>query len=556
LSTNCFIKFKASVENISLPKKFTFPFYYEPHPLALIASKELQEYLENQTEIEHNFGLNSNREELVIGKMFGILVVKNQNNELGYLAAFSGRLAETNYHENFVPPVYDILHKDGVFRTAEKELNKINEEVIALENNLKYLKLKKALSKLHENFVADIITERDRLRTRRNKRRALFKSIKNTLSVKELEAYQNKINQEGINSKFYIDELTQHWENKIEKFNQVISPYQSRIDYLKKYRKEKSAETQHQLFLNFKFLNINKEEKSLLDIFSKIAPPGGAGECAAPKLLQYAFLNDLTPITMAEFWWGAPPKSEIKKHKQFYPSCIGKCEPILSHMLKGIELDDNPLVINQATEKEIEYIYEDDDIIIINKPNELLSVPGKKITDSVYSRIVAKYKSLTGPVIVHRLDMSTSGVMILAKTKPAYKILQQQFINRSIKKRYVALLEGIIKEKKGIIDLPLRVDIYDRPKQLVCYEHGRSALTHWEVIEIKENKTRIYLYPVTGRTHQLRVHCAFTDGLNTPILGDDLYGLKQDRLYLHAETIVFNHPTTNKKMKFSVKPKF
>ena len=556
MSTNCFIKFKTSVENISLPEKFNFPFYYEPHPLAFIASKELQEYLESQTVIEHNFGLESGRDELIIGKMFGVLVVKNQSNEIGYLAAFSGRLAETNYHENFVPPVYDILDEQGVFRTAERELNIINEKVITLENDTIYLNLKSELAKLLDKFDTEINSEKNRLRIRRNKRRATFKSVKDSLTEEGLEIYQAKINQEGINSKFYIDELTEHWQNKIEEFSQSIKPIQSKIDYLKKYRKEKSAETQHQLFLNFKFLNINKEEKSLLDIFNKIAPPGGAGECAAPKLLQYAFLNNLTPITMAEFWWGAPPKSEIKKHKQFYPSCIGKCKPILSHMLEGMKIDDNPLVIHQGIDKEIEYLYEDKDIIIINKPNELLSVPGKIITDSVYTRIIQKDKSITGPVIVHRLDMSTSGIMVIAKNKIAYKILQQQFINRTIKKKYVAILDGVIKNKKGVINLPLRVDLNDRPKQLVCYEHGRKALTYWEVVETSITNTRINLFPVTGRTHQLRMHCAHIDGLNSSIMGDDLYGVKKDRLYLHAESINFQHPTSNKEMQFTIKSNF
>ena len=556
MSTNCFIKFKTSVENLSLPEKFTFPFYYEPNPLSILAAQELQEYLSTQSDIEHNFGLNNNQKGLIIGKMFGVLVVQNQQNEIGYLAAFSGKLSESNHHEKFVPPIYDILKEDGSYRVAEKEITAISAKIDEIENNSTYINLFQELLILKEKANTDIEKEKNRIRERRNKRRVEIKKAKSTLSDDKLAVFQLKINQEGINTKFYINELIVHWENKINLLKQEIFPFQSKLDYLKNYRKEKSAQTQHQLFLEYKFLNAKQEESSLLDIFKEIVPPAGAGECALPKLLQYAFIHKLKPIAMAEFWWGASPKSEIKKHKQFYPSCIGKCKPILSHMLKGIEVDDNLLIINQGIDKKIKYVYEDDDIIIINKPNELLSVPGKKINDSVYSRILKNHPTITGPVIVHRLDMSTSGLMLIAKNKEVYKNLQQQFINRTIKKRYVAILDGIVKEQKGVIKLPLRVDVNDRPKQLVCVEHGRSAVTYWELIATKENSTRVYLYPVTGRTHQLRVHCAHNHGLNTPIAGDDLYGIKKDRLYLHAESITFQHPTSNKEMKFSVKPNY
>lgn len=553
---HCFTPFKNSISNFSLPDKFTFPFYYEPHPICILASKELQEYLINQTDLEHNFGLNEHQKGLIIGKMFGVLVVQNQKNEIGYLSAFSGKLSESNHHKKFVPPVYDILEEDGLYRTAEKEITTISNEIDEIENNSNYKNLFQELLVLKAKAKNDIEVEKNRIRERRNKRRAEIKKLKSTLSVDELADFQLKINQEGINTKFYINELAAHWENKIKLVEQRINPLQSKLDFLKNYRKEKSAKTQYEIFLEYKFLNAKKEESSLLDIFKDIIPPAGAGECALPKLLQYAFIHNLKPIAMAEFWWGASPKSEIKKHKQFYPSCIGKCKPILSHMLKGLKVDDDLLIINQGLDKKIKYVYEDEDIIIINKPNELLSVPGKKITDSVYSRILKSHPTLTGPVIVHRLDMSTSGIMIVAKNKESYKLIQQQFINRTIKKRYVAVLDGNITEKKGVIKLPLRVDVNDRPKQLVCFEYGRNAVTYWEVIETNEKYTRLYLYPVTGRTHQLRVHCAHNDGLNTPIKGDDLYGLKKDRLYLHAESITFNHPTTNKEMKFSVKPNF
>ena len=312
------------------------------------------------------------------------------------------------------------------------------------------------------------------------------------------------------------------------------------------------------MFEKFQFLNQYKKPKALIEIFNNpaVKPPAGSGECAAPKLLQYAFQNDLTPICMAEFWWGISPNSAIRKHKNFYPACQSRCKPILEHMLYGIEMDENLLIKEISKDKELEIIFEDDVLIVVNKPAEFLSVPGKEISDSVYSRIKQKYPKATGPLIVHRLDMSTSGILLLTKTKEANKVLQSQFINRTIKKRYVALLDVNLPENKGKIQLPLRVDLDDRPKQLVCYEHGKNAETVWEVIERKDNKTRVYFYPITGRTHQLRVHAAHKNGLNSPIIGDDLYGKKQNRLHLHAEFIEFLHPNTTEKMSFRVAPDF
>ena len=296
----------------------------------------------------------------------------------------------------------------------------------------------------------------------------------------------------------------------------------------------------------------------MLSIFNDpaIKPPAGSGECAAPKLLQYAFANNLTPITMAEFWWGSAPNAAVRQHKNYYPACQGRCKPILTHMLANTEMDANLLLENLSEKQDLEIIYEDDALIVVHKPAEFLSVPGKEIKDSVYTRIKERYPSATGPLIVHRLDMSTSGVLLLTKTKEANKALQSQFINRTIKKRYVALLDGNLSKKSGKITLPLRVDLNDRPKQLVDFTYGKSAETDWKIINKENGKTRVNFYPITGRTHQLRMHAAHKNGLNTPIVGDDLYGKKEKRLHLHAEFIEFLHPTTLKKMSFTVAPKF
>jgi len=224
--------------------------------------------------------------------------------------------------------------------------------------------------------------------------------------------------------------------------------------------------------------------------------------------------------------------------------------------LHGMELDENPFLQNPAKGKDIEIVFGDNYLAVIHKPTEFLSVPGKDVSDSVLERIRTRYPDATGPLIVHRLDMSTSGLMLIAKTNEVYLNLQSQFIKRTIKKRYVALLEGIIQENEGEINLPLRVDLDNRPYQLVCDKHGQAARTLWKVIERRNNQTLVYFYPVTGRTHQLRVHAAHVKGLNTPIVGDDLYGTKADRLHLHAEQINFKHPITKEELTFTQKATF
>jgi tRNA pseudouridine32 synthase / 23S rRNA pseudouridine746 synthase len=285
-------------------------------------------------------------------------------------------------------------------------------------------------------------------------------------------------------------------------------------------------------------------------------PIAGSGECAAPKLFQYAFQHDLHPIALAEFWWGESPKTEVRIHGHYYPACRGKCEPILGFMLQGLAVEENPMLKNPAENKDLEVVWEDAHIVVINKPAEFLSVPGKLVTDSVYERMRMRYPEATGPLIVHRLDMSTSGLLLVAKTAEVHKELQRQFIQREIKKRYVALLEGEVLEDRGTVELPLRVDLENRPRQLVCYEYGKPAVTIWKVLERKDGRTRIHFFPITGRTHQLRVHAAHVDGLHAPIVGDDLYGQTSHRLHLHAEWIQFRHPISGKDMTMKVEAGF
>ena len=555
---NYFQKFKAPISEIKLPEKFTFPFYYKPHPLAKIATKEVQEYLENQTDFKHNFGLSEDNTTLPIGKMFGVLVVKNSKNEIGYLTAFSGKLADKSLPDKFVPPVFNMRSYGSFYLKGEEEITEMNHRLSFLEQNENYIHLKNSLQNITKSINDDLEKEKEKLKRYKKERKARKKTGKSTLNKSDFKLLEKKLIQESFNNQFYYKELEEYYKNKVAKKRKELAAFDDEVASIKKERKEKSNYLQQTLFSKYAFLNHKKESRSLLDIFNNpaIKPPAGSGDCSAPKLLQHAFLNDLTPICMAEFWWGISPNSAIRKHKNFYPACQGRCKPILTHMLGGIEMDENLLLENLAENQELEIVYEDNVLLIVNKPSEFLSVPGKNISDSVYTRIKEKYPKATGPLIVHRIDMSTSGILLLTKTKEAHKVLQSQFIKRTIKKRYVALLDGDLTENSGTIKLPLRVDLDDRPRQLVDFEYGKNAETNWQIIKKENGKTKVYFYPITGRTHQLRVHAAHKDGLNTPIVGDDLYGKKENRLHLHAEFIEFSHPETNKKMSFTIAADF
>ena len=551
-----FHNFKTDISGITLPEKFNFPFYYEPHELSKIATQELQSYLETQTDFEHNFGLNEEQNGLVIGKMFGVLVCQNGKGELGYLWAFSGKLAEQNHHNYFVPTVFDMLQENGFFNLEQEKINVINREIETLESQKEY---KEALSNLQMTKTEaeqDIQRHKNHIKTQKKIRQQKRLEAEKLLDTSAFKQLLNELKEESQQEGILLKKMMAYWNYKLVDAQNEVASFEDKIISLKELRKQKSAALQQRLFKEYSFLNQFGNSKSLGEIFND-NPPAGAGECAAPKLLHYAFQHDLKPVCMAEFWWGQSPKSEVRKHKHFYPSCKSKCEPILlGHMLEGIEMDNNPFLENPAEGKDISVIFEDDFLAVINKPAEFLSVPGKEIQDSVYQRVKLMYPDATGPLIVHRLDMSTSGLMLIAKTEKVYVMLQHQFIKRTVKKCYEALLDGILNEKEGVIELPLRVDLDDRPRQLVCYEYGKPAKTKWETISVENGKTRVHFYPITGRTHQLRVHASHPLGLNTPIVGDDLYGEKVNRLHLHAKSLTFIHPVSKEVITLEVNAEF
>lgn len=539
-------RFTTSITDIPLPERFTYPFCYTPHPLCILAAKEVQSYLTRQT---------AWKDELRQGKMFGVLIVQTEHGETGYLAAFSGILAGKNLHPFFVPPVYDLLQPQGFFKIEEENISSINRNIRQLENDKAYAALSAELARTIQSAEDILATAKAQLKEAKTAREQRRKE-------KELNAQEEaELIRESQFQKAEYKRLERSWKARITTLQTQTEDWERRISALKSERKTRSAALQQKLFEQFGMLNYRGEVKNLCEIFGQTVhktPPAGAGECAAPKLLQQAYLHGWKPIAMAEFWWGDSPKTEIRHHGHYYPACKGKCEPILQHMLQGLQVEENPMLKRmQVPSQNLEIVYEDPWLSVINKPAGMLSVPGKEDAVSVYSLMREQYPEADGPLTVHRLDMATSGLMLIAKTKRVHQNLQAQFKNRLVKKRYVALLEGIVPKDKGTVDLPLCLNPLDRPRQMVHTEHGKPAITDYQVLERLDGKrTRIAFYPRTGRTHQLRIHAAHPLGLHCPIIGDELYGEKADRLYLHAEYLEFTHPITGETVRITKEAEF
>ena len=542
------------------------PLDYEPDPLCIQACREVQEMLARREDWQ---------EEIARGKMFGVLIVENVKTDTdvpkwGYLAAYSGQIGGRSDWEDFVPAVFDYLQPDGYFKTHEAEISRINQSISHLEEDERMKEARTLIRQLQEERKRTIAAYQEKMKEAKAKRDSR-REAGNLSEAEEAEMIRE--------SQFMKAELRRLKKSLSEKtaLETEFEDYQENILRLKQLRKQLSDALQQWLFSQFRMLNQEGESKDLLEIFRdealkeypqaaiatsriaalKMVPPAGSGECCEPKLLQYAYQHGYKPLQMAMFWWGESPKEEIRHHLQFYPACNGKCKPILHWMLPASTFE--PEAINLSIYDKVETLYEDREIAVIHKPEGLLSVPGKDAAQpSVYALMRRKYPEATGPLIVHRLDMATSGVLLIAKTEFAYHRLQQAFLNHQIQKKYVAIISGKEIPEKGIISLPLLPDYLNRPRQMVNHEQGKEAITEYEILErIDGSHLRIALYPKTGRTHQLRVHCAHQEGLNAPILGDPLYGNeKAARLHLHAEEITFEHPLTGKKITIKRKADF
>ena len=593
--------------NVSIPspRQFTYPFCYDVDPLAEAASLELQRYIADADLMSTEKGC---------GKMFGVLVVEYEDEEgalqRGFLAAYSGLLGGRNDWPYFVPPVFDAQQPDGHFKRTEREISAINREIAAIEHDPEYLQsvaqheqTKKRLQAEVDAFKAEV----DAAKVRRDARRKSGEPLS--------EEEQAEMIRE---SQFMKAELRRRRKAMEQAESTLNTQHSTLLKSLQRKRKQMSDELQRWLFSAYRMLNAKGEERDLIDIFREYThamPPAGAGDCCAPKLLQYAYLHHLRPVCMAEFWWGESPASEIRHHLHYYPACRSKCLPILTHMLKGLDVAPNPLAQKRHT-AESRVLYADEYIMVVDKPAGMLSVPGKaesvrsEFSDSANISVEEYFANLQLPTnsqftteqftigeadnsklkiqnskflkAAHRLDMDTSGLLVLARTEEAYVELQRQFASRETVKRYEAVLSGVPTQNSKLktqnssaqpsgcleaISLPLIADINDRPRQRVDMEHGKPALTLYNIVEVRavdantavayttkkvdKGRTLVHLYPKTGRTHQLRVHCAHPLGLACPILGDPLYGIEcADRMYLHAAELTFRHPVTGETMHF------
>ena len=567
------MRFHPILSEHPLPARFNNPFDYEPDALCRAAVKQLQADLPIEP---------------IEGKMYGVLIVE-RNGEIGYLQAYSGQIADEG--EDFVPAVFDYLQPDGYFKTHEAAITQLNQKIAQLKASTAYRQAQENLKSIQQE------AEKAIEEARRVMQGAKFLRDKRRKEAFISEAERNEMTRQSQFLKAELQRKKKAYAEQITAAQTVMNRYQEQIIAWKRERKMKSDRLQRWLFSQFSLLNACKERKNLLDIFRdyylknspartkaayvtnetateraaqaclapSLLPPSGAGECCEPKLLQYAFLHGYKPISMAMFWWGPSPKTEIRQHGNYYPACNGKCKPILKWMLEGIDVDDKDCnrtdyETELALSERLKILYEDDYFAVVVKPSGLLSVPGKGNQASIYSILCERWKGKSDAFMVHRLDMATSGLLVVARTSEVHKALQAQFIRRTVKKKYVALLPLSVLEKQlpaeGRIDIPLSPDPDDRPRQRVDRTNGKPAITEYRLIGKttygKETLkvVKIELYPLTGRTHQLRVHCAHPDGLGTPIIGDNLYGQRAERLWLHAEYLEFTHPITQRRMSF------
>lgn len=527
--------------DIEPPKLFTYPFNYTPHPLCVMAARQLQEYVES---------VDIWKKEIDGGKMFGVLVVRDDKQRLGFLAAYSGLLTARNDWDYFVPSVFDSIQPDGYFKRHEREISAVNDEILILENDDELKHYRNVLADVRRLSEAEISAYKYFMRISKQKRDEARDKETNLA-----EADKAAFIKESQFQKAELRRIKKRCADDIAVAENVVKDKEEEIIRLKKKRKDLSDSLQHWLFSQYDMLNARGERRNLCDIFAETpqgVPPSGAGDCCAPKLLQYAYLNGMTPLCMAEFWWGKSPKTEIRHHLHYYPACRSKCKPILGFMMQGLNVEPNPHD-SEPDGSELKIMYVDESVIVVSKPSGMLSMPGNIKRRCVADCLIEEFGN-GYYVPAHRLDMDTSGLLVVARSADILQSLHRQFAGREVKKRYVAVLDGEVKkvERHGFIRLPLAADINDSLRQTVDYSKGKPSVTEYDIDRIENGKTYIKLYPHTGRTHQLRVHCAHSEGLATPILGDSLYGHpSESRLMLHAEHITFIHPVTGKRMEFT-----
>jgi len=521
----------------ALPSVFPSPFATPPHPLALQAASLLQARLRAVPPQDFERDGVTPR-----GRMYGVMVVQDAQNRVGFLSGFSGLIQDGWSLPGFVGATCDAPLRDRLWEAHRVAIASLTADIDGRERGVE-AEVREALQAVKERHARDIDAMRVVHQAKREQRKAARATANIVASPSELRRLEN-------------ESRADEQERKQQRSGQSaeVAALQSRLEVLVAQRRvledartARCTETLHAIQDAYVISSYSGEKVLIRQLFEPREPPGGAGDCAAPKLLTHAYRNHLRPLCMAEFWWGPPPEAGDRREGVFYPACRGKCGPLLPFMLGGLTvgvatipgaepvLDDQPRTL-----------HEDAHLMVVEKPCGLLSVPGRgrELKDSAYLRLKERHPEFTGPLLVHRLDLDTSGVLLVAKDEKTYKALQRMFTLREIEKRYVAWVEGSPEADSGTVSLPLRGDLDDRPRQIFDPVNGKPAVTDWQVLQREPGRTRIALYPRTGRTHQLRLHCAHPLGLNAPIVGDRLYGTLGDRMLLHAESLRFVHPHT------------
>ena len=539
-------RFTQDIMDVEPPVRFNNPFYYSPHRLCVMAADEVRSFLL----ADETLAADAAR-----GKMFGVLVVRDGDGRLGYLAAFSGLLAGSNSVAGFVPPVFDFLSPNGYFKQEETRISALNRRIKETESGEEFIAAVAAVAEMKLAMEQQLTDMREEMRQSKQRRSELRAAAALTADEEAVLVRESQF------QKAELKRLMARWQLRVAECEAAVTPFRESVAAMKEERKCRSAALQRWLFEQFKVSNGNGCEKSLLDIFaahSGIIPPGGAGECAAPKLLQYAYRNALTPVAVAEFWVGESPTGEVRRDGCFYGACKSKCEPILGFMLQGLDVEENALEKGGDISC-INIVYEDEYLVVVDKPSGVLSVPGIMGGTSVQQWLRDTMRS-NDIYVAHRLDMATSGLLVAAKSMDVYKELQRQFAGREVEKQYTAILDGVPGKSEGVIELPLAADYDNRPRQKVDYVGGKPAVTRYKVIGTVERDGRmcglVRFEPITGRTHQLRVHAAHKDGLDCPIVGDALYGTVDERLMLHASHIIFVHPVSKENVELESRPSF
>ena len=577
------------------PGYFTDPFRYIPHPLVRLAAAEVIERIDSKQEL---------REAFSEGKMLGVLVCSATSKErqqhtvmsserqhhtvmsserqrvetsLCYIAAFSGNVAGRSIIDGFVPPIFDLTAPDGHFKKREAEISEINRQIEELLTSDRRECLESELAEARCRREKEIEAFKEQMVISKRMREEIRSSCTDPTILEKLIL-------ESQHEKAEFRRLKQALNAVVDGLMEQIALFNDRIETLKRQRAAMSDELQDWIFRQYIVHNALGEKSSIAEIFvdQGIVPPGGTGECAAPKLLEYAYCNGLTPIAMGEFWYGKSPQTAVRTHGHFYPSCTSKCGPLLRFMLEGQDLTSG-LYTDRIRETENPIIvFEDDAILVVEKPSGMPSVPGLDGRTSLLELLSATSSERQHHTVmssersesrhlhpVHRLDMDTSGIMLFAKTPEAAVHLRRQFEEHSVRKTYMARVSGAPSQsaeasgtsRADHIDLPLSADYDERPRQKVDFKQGKAAHTEYRIVsENPDGTADLLLYPHTGRTHQLRVHCAHTLGLGRPILGDLLYGAHcvkdnsyqaASRLCLHALSITFRHPVTSEPLTFT-----